>query len=109
MKTETFEIDQRFKQALIVWGVFIVLNVLFNGTIPFLLGKDLHAWTVSPLKSFLFNLVQYGIMFLVVPLILTKGWKTVRQPMFLVPLLLAILALPLRDIFRPVAALLVVV
>ncbi len=106
---ETMEINQRARQALIVWGVFIALNILFNGTIPFLLGKDLHAWTASPLKNFLFNLVQYGIMFLVVPLTLTKGWRTVRQPMFLLPLLSGILALTLRDVFRPVAVLLILV
>lgn len=106
---ETSEINRRFKQALIVWGVFIVLNILINGTIPFLLGRDLHAWTASPVRSFLFNFVQYSIMFLVVPLILTKGWETVRQPAFLLPLALGILALTLRGVFRPVAVLLVLV
>lgn len=108
-KMEMVETDHRVRQALIVWSVFIVLNILFNGTIPFLLGKDLHAWTVSPIKSFLFNFVQYGLMFFVVPLILTKGWSTVRQPAFLLPLLLAILSLALRGVFRPVAILSILV
>ena len=106
---ETSTIDRRARQALIVWGVFISLNILFNGTILFLLGKDLQAWTASPLKSLLFNLVQYGSMFLVVPLILTKGWETVRQPAFLLPLALAILSFTLREVYRPVAALAVLV
>jgi hypothetical protein len=97
------EINRRAKQALLVWGVFIVINIILNGTIPFFLGRDLHAWTASPIKGFLFNLVQYGIMFLVIPLILTKGWAIVRQPAFLLPLLLAILSFTLRDIYRPVA------
>jgi hypothetical protein len=109
MQTESMEINRRAKQALIVWGAFIVLNVLFNGTIPFLLGKDLYTWTNAPLKSLLFNVVQYGIMFLVVPLILTKGWGTVRQPAFLLPLLLGILGLALRRDFPPAAVLLVIV
>ncbi len=100
---ETSEMNRRARQALTVWGVFIVLNILLNGTIPFLLGKDLHAWTASPIKSLLFNLVQYSIMFLVVPLILTKGWATVRQPAFLLPLLFAIIALTFRGAFRPIA------
>ncbi len=104
MKWESSEINRRARQALIVWGVFIILNILINGTIPFLLGRDLHAWTVSPVKSFLFNFVQYGIMFLVVPLILTKGWATVRQPAFFLPLVLAILSFTLRGVYRPVAA-----
>lgn len=104
-KLETFEINHRAKQALVVWGVFIVLNMLLNGTIPFLLGNDLQAWTASPMKGFLFNLVQYGIMFLVVPLLMTKGWATVRQPAFLLPLLLAILSLTFRGVFRPAAIL----
>ncbi len=109
MKMESSEIDRRARQAWIVWGIFIVLNILINGTIAFLLGRDLHAWTASPLKSFLFNFVQYGIMFLAVPLILTKGWGTVRQPAFLLPLLLAILSFTLRDVYRPVAAIAVFV
>ncbi|HLO14042.1 MAG TPA: hypothetical protein VK206_04375, partial [Anaerolineales bacterium] len=52
---------------------------------------------------------QYSIMFLVVPLILTKGWTTVRQPAFLLPLLLFIVSLTFRGIFRPVAALSILV
>lgn len=101
--------NQPAKQALIVWGVFIGLNILLTGTIPFVLGKDLQIWTVSPIRGFLFNLIQYGLMFLVVPLILTKGWKTVRQPGFLIALLIGIICLTLRDIFRPVAAISVLV
>lgn len=108
-KMEALEIDRRAKQALIVWVVFILLNILLNGTIPFLLGRDLHAWTISPIKNLLFNVVQYGIMFLVIPLILTKGWGTVRQPAFLLPLLVGILALALRSDFRLVTVLLVIV
>lgn len=101
--------EQRARQALILWGVFIVLNILLNGTIPFLLGKDMHVWTASPIKSVLFNVVQYSIVFLVLPLILTKGWDTVRQPAFLLPLTLAIFAITLRTFIRPVATIAVLV
>jgi hypothetical protein len=101
--------EQRARQALILWGVFIVLNILLNGTIPFLLGKDLQAWTASPIKDVLFNLIQYSIVFLVAPLILTMGWDTVRQPGFLLPLAFAILAMTLRTYFRPVTVIAVLI
>jgi hypothetical protein len=99
----------RSRQALTLWGVYITLNILLNGTIPFMLGRDLHAWTASPIKDVLANLIVYGLIFLVVPLILTKGWDTVRQPGFLLPLTLAILAMTLRTYIRPVAAIAVLI
>ena len=95
-------------QALLLWGAFIIAAVLLNGTLPFLLGRDLHAWTASPVKDAAFNLVIYGGVFLVAPLVLTKGWETVRQTGFLLPLCLALLAMTLRTFLRPVAALAVV-
>jgi hypothetical protein len=64
-----------------------------NGTIPFLLGADLHAWTQSPVKSVLFSFFLYSILFLVIPLVIVKGWKTVRQPAFLLPLGFAVVAI----------------
>lgn len=97
--------EKKFRQAVLVWVLFITINVLLNGTIPFLLGRDLHSWTVSPIKSLLFNLIQYSLVFLVIPLILTKGWETVRQPGFLLPLVMIIAALALRSLWRPIAAL----
>ena len=89
------------RQAFLVWSVFFVLLVLFNGTIPFALGVDLHAWTSSPVKSVLFGLIFYAGMFLVVPLILIKGWDTVRRPAFLLPLCLAVLGITLWHFFWP--------
>lgn len=85
--------DPRPRQALIAWGIFMILLVLFNGTIPFFLGRDLHAWTGSTIKVVLLSLFVYGGMFLVVPLWLTKGWQVVRQPAFFIPLMLAILGI----------------
>jgi len=49
---------QRARQALILWGVYIVLNILLNGTIPFVLGRDLHAWTASPIAVLLIALLS---------------------------------------------------
>jgi len=66
-------LDHRAWQAFGVWVAFIVIVVLINGTIPFALGNDVRAWTFSTTKGMLFGLLIYGGLFLVVPLILTKG------------------------------------
>lgn len=100
---------QRNKQALVLWGIFFILVVIFNGTIPFLLGVDLHAWTDSALKSILFAFIFYAVLFLAVPLILIKGWKTVRQPAFLYPLCLAMLAITFWHFFHWTASIAVIV
>jgi len=93
------------KLAIFVWCVFILLMVLLNGTLPFAMGADLHAWTDSLTKDILIHSLIYGGMFLVVPLLLTKGWQTVRRLDFLIPLLVAVLAITLRPLVRPTAAL----
>lgn len=97
------------RQAFLLWCIFFVLLMLLNGTIPFALGVDLHAWTASPLKSVLLSFVVYAVLFLAVPLVLIKGWETVRQPAFLYPLLLAMLAVSVWHFFHWVAAIAVVV
>ncbi len=91
---------QQSKQALLLWCVFFLFLILFNGTVPFLLGIDLHAWTQSRLKSVLFGLIFYAGLFLVAPLVLIKGWKVVRQPAFLLPVCLAVAAITLGGIFH---------
>jgi hypothetical protein len=104
--TETVDqaaLIQRSRQALLLWSIFLALVVIFNGTIPFALGVDLHAWTGSTVKSVLFAFVFYAVLFLAVPLVLIKGWKTVRQPSFLYPLYLAMVAISLWQ-FLPGAA-----
>ncbi len=93
-------IAHRSRQALLVWCIFFFLVVILNGTLPFVLGVDLHAWTQSTVKSVLFAFVVYSVLFLAVPLILIKGWMTVRQPAFLLPLCLAMLAITLGHFFR---------
>ncbi len=100
---------RQFRQALLVWGAFILAAILLNGTIPFALGTDLRAWTASPAKSILLPLVFYGVFFLALPLILIKGWRTVRRPDFLIPLCLAIAGVTFWRFFWPGATLAVVV
>src|SRR5512147_3041295 len=92
--------SDRSKQAILLWCVFFALVLLINGTIPFMLGADLHAWTSSAIKSVLFTFLFYGVLFLAVPLILLKGWEVVRQPAFLYPLILAMLAVTVWHFFR---------
>ncbi len=97
------------KQAILLWCIFIVLAVLLNGTIPFMMGTDLHAWTSSALKSILISFVFYAVLFLAVPLIIIKGWDTVRQPAFLYPLLLAMLAITAWHFFHWATIIVVIV
>ncbi len=99
---------QRSKQAFYLWVIFFLLVVTINGTIPFTLGADLHAWTQSTVKSVLFAFVFYSVLFLAVPLILIKGWQTVRQPGFLYPLGLAMLAITFWSLFRGVAVIAII-
>jgi hypothetical protein len=101
--------DRRASQALLVWLAFFVLAILINGSIPFLLGRNLQPWTSSTTKSILFSLIVYGGIFLAVPLILVKGWRTVHQPAFLIPLILAIIAVSLWQVFRGIAVVAVIV
>jgi len=55
------------RQALWLWLVFFCAAVVLNGTVPFVAGADLRAWTDSRTKDALFGLVIYGGLFMVVP------------------------------------------
>lgn len=102
--------EKRTQQALIAWGVFFVLAVLINGTVPFILGYDLQEWTNSITKVILFSLIIYAGLFLVVPLVSVKGWHTFRQPSFLIPVLIAMVGIVLwRPIHRYTAIIVVIV
>jgi hypothetical protein len=94
--------------ALGVWVTFFCVNVLLNGTIPFALGNDLRSWTYSLAKDVLYHAVIYAGLFLLVPLIVVKGWPHVRQPAFLVPLLVAAVAIILRPFARVTTVLVVI-
>jgi hypothetical protein len=91
--TERSDLARQSKQAVILWTVFFVMAVILNGTIPFVFGADLHDWTQSPIKSVVIAFVFYAVLFLAVPLILIKGWETVRQPAFIYPLSLAMVTI----------------
>ncbi len=64
----------------------------------------MHAWTYSTVKSLIFSSLFYSGLFLITPLILLKGWKTVRQSSFITPLIFATVGLMLRVLFPFAAA-----
>ncbi len=107
--TDQSPLTRASRQAVLLWIVFIACVVVLNGTIPFALGVDLRAWTTSPVKSVLFAFVFYALFFLAIPLVLIKGWKVVRQPGFIIPLCLAMLALSLWQIMRGIAVVSIIV
>ncbi len=87
---ETFDRSQReAKEAFLVWFVFLVTATIINRTIPFIFGRDVHAWTYSPTKAVLFHFFIYSGLFLFLPLILVKRLNAVRQPDFLIPVIVA--------------------
>ena len=92
--------NRHAKEALGLWAVYFTVAVLTNGTIPFLLGANVRAWTVSLTKDVIVHVAIYAGLFLVVPLLLVKGSKVVLQPAFLVPLLAAVAAIAFRPLLR---------
>lgn len=91
------------RQVLWLWGTFFCLALVLNGTLPFVAGGDLHAWTYSPAKDVLFGLVVYGGLFMAGPVLLVKDRAVIRRPGFWVPLVLGVTALGARALFRPSA------
>jgi hypothetical protein len=105
--TETLTSESRKREAFLalkLWLVFIIVLTLANGTILFLLGIDMHGWTYSTAKSLIFAPVIYCGLFLIAPLILVKGSKTVRQPIFIISLAVATVTITLWVIFPFAAA-----
>jgi hypothetical protein len=103
------EANRQVSQALLLWLIFFGCLMLLNGTIPFLLGQDLHTWTASASKRFLLSLLIYGGLCFCAPLILAKGWPVVRRPGFLLPCLAALAAISFWSTLRGIAAVVVVV
>jgi hypothetical protein len=98
---------RRVRDALTLWAIYLATAVLTNGTIPFMLGADMRGWTASVTKDVIVHITIYAGLFLVIPLILTKGRNLVLQAAFLIPLLVAVAAISIRPFFRPSVALVV--
>ncbi len=79
--------DKRHKarQGLLVWVLFFAATVVINLLVPLLLGLDLRDWSFSDAKRLLLFIVDYAGFFLVVPLVLTKGWMAFKRPSFIIP------------------------
>lgn len=87
-------------QAFLLWVVFMAVNVVHHGTIQFILGSDMQGWVYSSTHLALSGFLVYGLIFLVAPLIMVKGWQTVRQPAFLIPLAAAVVSASLWSSLR---------
>jgi len=107
--SDSVEIDKKARQAVYIWIAFFIATVLINGTILFAIGIDTYAWTYSTLKGLLLFTVNYAGFFLVVPLILTKGWKTFRKPSFLLPMAAAAVSVVLWYPIHYIATIAIVV
>lgn len=105
--TERTQASRQAKEAALLWLVYMLVNVLINATIPFIAGSDVHAWTYSTAKLFLSGVIVYGILFLAAPLTIARGWQTIRQPGFLLPLCLGVLAAGLANVFLGTGAVIV--
>jgi hypothetical protein len=91
---------QSARWAFVVWGAFILVAIVLNGTVPFATGVDMHAWTFSPVKAVLFYLVCYAVIFMIVPLILVKG-RAVLKPTFLIPMVVTTVGITIRPVVWP--------
>jgi hypothetical protein len=101
--------NAKFRNAVALWLVFITVNIIINGTVPFMLGADMRAWTTSTAKSLLYPLLLYGGIFLVVPLLLVKGSGTIKKPTFLIPLIVALVSIELWHVLRGIGTLVIAV
>jgi len=100
---------KKASQAFLVWVLFFTATVSINLLIPFALRIDLHAWTYSSQKGLILFSVDYAGFFLVLPLLLTKGWYTVRKPSFLIPLIAAAVSVVVWYPLRYIASVAIVV
>jgi hypothetical protein len=81
---------KKARQALLIWGLFFAATAATNLLIPLALGINLHDWTFSGgAEGLILFSVDYAGFFLILPLVLVKGWSTVKKPSFLIPMLIA--------------------
>jgi hypothetical protein len=66
-----------------VGGLFFAVTVTINLLIPLIFGFNMHDWTYSNAKGLLLFSINYAGFFLILPLVLTKGWGTVKKPNFI--------------------------
>jgi hypothetical protein len=81
----SWDAKKKAKQALIIWAFFFAVTVALNLIIPIALGLNLHDWTYSNAKGLLLFSINYAGIFLILPLLITKGWSTFKKPSFIIP------------------------
>lgn len=91
------------RQALIVWVLFFSSTVVINLLLPLLLGLDLRDWSSSDAKRLLLSSVDYAGFFLIIPLMLTKGWGVFKKTSFIVPVAVAAVSVVIWSSFHYVA------
>jgi hypothetical protein len=70
---------------------------------------NLHSWTYSDAKGLLLFTVNYAGFFLILPLLLTKGWVTFKKPSFFVPVAAAAVSVVLWYPLRYIATVAIIV
>ena len=96
-------------QAVKLWCAFFVVTIAINGTPLFLLGYDLHRWTYSIAKGGLLFFINYGLLFLVAPLLLLKGRKQILKPAIFLPLICAVFSVTIWPLVPYIGSIAVVV
>jgi hypothetical protein len=103
------EEKRKARQAILVWILFFSATVAINLLIPVALGINMYGWTYSSAKELLLSSAGYAGFFLILPLILTKGWKTVKKPSFVIPLAAAAVSIALWYFIHYIATIAIVV
>jgi hypothetical protein len=102
-------VRSKARQAFIVWILFFTTTVAINLIIPLIFGLNLHDWTYSNAKGFLLFSINYAGFFLILPLLLIKGWNTFRRPSFIVPVAFAAVSVVLWYPIHYIATIAIVV
>jgi len=100
---------KKAKHALIIWACFFLVTVSANLLVPFAFHLNLHEWTYSTTKGLIIFSVNYAGFFLILPLLLTKGWMTFKKPSFFLPVAAAAVSVVLWYPIHYIAAIAIIV
>jgi len=109
LNAEKQQTRKKARQALVIWFLFFAATVTINLLIPLALGLNLYDWTFSNAKGFLFFSVDYAGFFLILPLVLTKGWGTFKKPSFMIPVAAAAISVVFWNQIHYIATLAILV
>jgi hypothetical protein len=95
LNTEEYQDRKNARQALVIWVLFFASTAAINLLLPFAFGFSFRDWTNSDAKGLLLFSIDYAGFFLVLPLVLTKGWRTFKKPGFAIPVTAAAISVVL--------------